>query len=412
MILSFIFITKLSGQKIQEEKRQKQEELKKEEQKSSEKLNEKTQQKQAEQNHTSFKQLKTQSKGGKKKVKGGNNPEHENYVAGFKGFNSSVVDFDYYDFGNGTVLFIVAEESSVIKAVYSRNIQNESEYIQQLQKLQSGQNILSVSLGPSRVTDSKSFTMIVAVAIFDHCSVVLHELSFQNDQIKFTNLNRALSNIHKIPVKTIRLSKKQPNLMVSCGDESDVTIKLWNISTSSSEPITQISTSQIKHKYMTQGQEFDFYAVAAKTTDTRIYQVVYNQGVLKGSSKYCVTTAKDQQLIVYSIDEYYKQAKVILSQQITSLDDLTLSTVSVVTTSKNITHLFLAIANGQNTEVFHGVVVHDMKPVQSILRINDAQLDNISQIQFFYDIQQEEIFLITSARQDFRLNIWKMPNVL
>lgn len=36
-------------------------------------------------------------------------------------------------------------------------------------------------------------------------------------------------NIHKIPVKTIRLSKKQPNLMVSCGDESDVTIKLWNI---------------------------------------------------------------------------------------------------------------------------------------------------------------------------------------
>ena len=58
----------------------------------------------------SFKQLKTQSKGGKKKAKGGNNPEHENYAAAIKGFNSSVVDFDFYDFGDGSVLFLIAEE--------------------------------------------------------------------------------------------------------------------------------------------------------------------------------------------------------------------------------------------------------------------------------------------------------------
>ncbi len=36
-------------------------------------------------------------------------------------------------------------------------------------------------------------------------------------------------NIHKMPVRQIRLSKKNPNHMVSCGDESDVTVKLWNI---------------------------------------------------------------------------------------------------------------------------------------------------------------------------------------
>ena len=59
--------------------------------------------------------------------------------------------------------------------------------------------------------------------------------------------------------------------MVSCGDESDVTVKLWNISSSSNEPITSIATGQIKHKYMNQGQNCEFYAVAAKTTDTRIY---------------------------------------------------------------------------------------------------------------------------------------------
>jgi len=30
--------------------------------------------------------------------------------------------------------------------------------------------------------------------------------------------------------------------MVSCGDESDVTVKLWNISSSASDPITSIAT--------------------------------------------------------------------------------------------------------------------------------------------------------------------------
>lgn len=32
---------------------------------------------------------------------------------------------------------------------------------------------------------------------------------------------------------------------------------------------------------MTQGGDMDYFAVAAKTTDTRIYQIVYNQGSLK-----------------------------------------------------------------------------------------------------------------------------------
>jgi len=50
--------------------------------------------------------------------------------------------------------------------------------------------------------------MVVAIAIFDHCSILVHELSFNNNQLKFSNLNRTIANIHKIPVKTIRLSKK------------------------------------------------------------------------------------------------------------------------------------------------------------------------------------------------------------
>lgn len=34
--------------------------------------------------------------------------------------------------------------------------------------------------------------------------------------------DRELKNIHKFPVNKIRLSKKNANMLVSCGDESDL----------------------------------------------------------------------------------------------------------------------------------------------------------------------------------------------
>jgi hypothetical protein len=52
-----------------------------------------------------------------------------------------------------------------------------------------------------------------------------------------------MTSIHKIPVKNIRLSKKHSHLMVSCGDESDLYVKLWNLSSIKSEPISQVQTS-------------------------------------------------------------------------------------------------------------------------------------------------------------------------
>lgn len=125
--------------------------------------------------------------------------------------------------------------------------------------------------------------MLVAVAIFDHCSVEFFELSRQGDKFAFTSLpNRHMQNIHKLPVKQIRLSKKQANLMVSCGDESDLYVKLWNLTSSKTEPVNQVQTNQIRHKFMTQGHEFDYYSVAAKTSEVRIFQIAYNQGILKG----------------------------------------------------------------------------------------------------------------------------------
>ena len=65
------------------------------------------------QSSTSFKKLKQQSKSGKKKGKGGSNPEHPMYTAALKGFNSSIVDLDNYMFENGAMLALVAEEVSL-----------------------------------------------------------------------------------------------------------------------------------------------------------------------------------------------------------------------------------------------------------------------------------------------------------
>lgn len=95
--------------------------------------------------------------------------------------------------------------------------------------------------------------MLLAVAIFEHCSVVFYELNFKSNELTFIPLKKEMRYTHKIPLKTIRMSKKTPNMLVTCGDEADVTIKLWNIGVSLSEPVTQTNTSQIKHKYMTQG---------------------------------------------------------------------------------------------------------------------------------------------------------------
>ena len=85
---------------------------------------------------------------------------------------------------------------------------------------------------------SKTYSMLVAIAIFDHCSIIFYELTFKDMALTFVKLPKEMRFIHKIPVKTIRLSKKTPNLLVTCGDESDLTIKLWNIAVSLTDPVT------------------------------------------------------------------------------------------------------------------------------------------------------------------------------
>lgn len=83
-----------------------------------------------------------------------------------------------------------------------RDFYKESEFISGQGSLKPGSNVISVSVGPLRVTDSKNFTMLVAAAIFDHSSVEFFDLSFNNGKLVFTALpSKSMMNIHKFPVR-------------------------------------------------------------------------------------------------------------------------------------------------------------------------------------------------------------------
>ena len=190
----------------------------------------------------SYKQLKSQASKGKKGKQA--NPEHSAYVAAMKGMQSAIVDVDYYRFEDGATLLIVGEESSAVRAFMIKDMSKESEFVVGQGKLQAGVNIVSVSIGPMRITDSKSFSMLVAVALFDHCSVQFFELSRTSadpSNLVFKHLpDKTMTSIHKIPICMLRMSKKHPGLMVTCGDESDLYIKLWNLASSKLEPVTAV----------------------------------------------------------------------------------------------------------------------------------------------------------------------------
>ena len=97
------------------------------------------------------------------------------------------------------------------------------------------------------------------------------------------------------------------------------------------------------------------------------------------SGKYCVTTAKDQNMIIYLLDNYYKQAKPLIIKEITSFQDMTLSSLAVVdkfASQKPVA--YVAIADGTTFEVFAGIISdNEIKNMVSVIRVSEAQSDTI-----------------------------------
>jgi hypothetical protein len=111
------------------------------------------------------------------------------------------------------------------------------------------------------------------------------------------------------------------------------------------------------------------------------------------------------------LDSHFKQAKLLISQEIGSLSELTLSALCVVekfSTQKPV--VYLALAEGTTFEVYSGVISDgEIKQLSSVVRVTEAQQDAIQQMELFFDGTKEELYLMTSAKLDHRLNIWKVP---
>jgi hypothetical protein len=75
-----------------------------------------------------------------------------------KGIQSTVVDVDYYRFDDEATLILVGEESDTVCAFMIKDFSKENEFVTAQGKLSPGSNVLSVSVGPLRVTDSKNFS--------------------------------------------------------------------------------------------------------------------------------------------------------------------------------------------------------------------------------------------------------------
>jgi hypothetical protein len=50
-------------------------------------------------------------------------------------------------------------------------------------------------------------------------------------------------------------------------------------------------------------------------------------------------------------------------------------------------------------------------PLQCVVRVAEAQADAIQAIQLLYDNAKEEMYLVTSAKLDHRLNVWRVPQL-
>jgi hypothetical protein len=55
---------------------------------------------------------------------------------------------------------------------------------------------------------------------------------------------------------------------------------------------------------MTQAHHFDFYSVAAKTSEVRIFQTTYNQGHLRGMEKAMALTLHKREVLSVSYDSF------------------------------------------------------------------------------------------------------------
>jgi WD40 repeat protein len=282
----------------------------------------------------SFKKLKN-SGGGKKKKGQEAIPTHPAYVSQFKGITGRIVDSDTLKLEDNSMLLAVAEEQNRFRIYSFSSLTNQQTDVISCEGQAPGhEQFVSISIGPLEVSNpQKSATFILALACYDKCKVAFLKIQREGGKLKVLKEEKVnpIEFPHKMPANCVRLSKNYPNLVVTCGDEQDTMVKLWNL-TQPNEPMSKIETSQVKHYSMGYGPKHDFFAVSAWTTDIKILRIVKEHGVVKGlqkvanlgghkkettsvsfcnESEFCLTTAKDMVAQLFVLNEYYNTAKVV-----------------------------------------------------------------------------------------------------
>lgn len=191
---------------------------------------------------TSFKKLKKMAKKKGAKQGAGPDPTHSAYLAGLKGIQSSLVDIDYVQ-TEYWLFALCAEQNAQVTAyaIDQERADASPRVISKGNKFEGGLRLTSASISKVKQSGEASQNLsiaqeralpvkfIVAVSCFDHCQVKVLQLTFHKEQFTFSPVQNTLMNVHAMPVGKIRLSKNYPRLLVTCGYEKDVYLKLWNV---------------------------------------------------------------------------------------------------------------------------------------------------------------------------------------
>ena len=177
-------------------------------------------------------------KKGRAKSGSGPDPEHDAYLAGLKGIQSSLVDVDIIETEH-RVYVLAAEDGGRLTAyaLWQDSPDSKPNIVSKDFKFDGGVKITSASFSQVKSEQTLSIAeersapalFFVAASCFDHVEVKVLNMIFANGKFEFKPVQNTLKNCHIAPVGKIRLSKKFPRLLVTCGFEKDCYLKLWNV---------------------------------------------------------------------------------------------------------------------------------------------------------------------------------------
>lgn len=189
------------------------------------------------------------------KKSGGPDPTHESFAGSIKGYTSPFVDLDMITTEYWQVT-VSAEEGSKISAHAIEQTEPDSDPLISFSStfdLEERLTPSSISISRPKQANppllsfaqyrSEPLMFFVAVACLEYRQVRIYQLTLKQGAFTLSPIQNTIQHVHTKPCCKVRLSSSYPRLLVTCGDQDDCQLKVFNISKSDSEPLGKISTS-------------------------------------------------------------------------------------------------------------------------------------------------------------------------